>query len=45
VAVLIALWKESAARQKRFLVEGARGQVREKLLITGALGPLEARES
>lgn len=45
VAVLIALWKESAARQKRFVVEGARGQVREKLLITGALGPLEARES
>ena len=44
VAVLIALWKESAARGKRLVGEGARGQVREKLEITGMLGPLEALE-
>jgi anti-anti-sigma regulatory factor len=44
VAVLVALYKESAARGKRFVGEGARGQVREKLLITGMLGPLEALE-
>jgi anti-anti-sigma factor len=41
IAVLIILWKESSARGKRFVVEGARGQVRDKLEITGTLGPLE----
>jgi anti-anti-sigma factor len=40
IAVFIALWKESAARGKRFVAQGARGQVREKLQITGVLGPL-----
>ena len=44
IAVLIALWKESAARGKRFTGRGARGQVREKLAITGMLRPLEALE-
>jgi anti-anti-sigma regulatory factor len=42
IAVLIALWKESAARGKRLVAQGARGQVREKLQITGTLGPLES---
>lgn len=42
VAVLISLWKESAARGKRFMGQGARGQVRAKLQITGILGPLES---
>jgi anti-anti-sigma factor len=45
VGVLVALWKESAARGKRFVGQGARGQVREKLRITGMLGPLESPES
>jgi anti-anti-sigma regulatory factor len=44
IAVLIALWKESAARGKRFVGQGATGQVREKLQITGTLGPLESRD-
>jgi anti-anti-sigma factor len=44
VAVLIALWKESARRGKRFIAEGARGQVREKLEVTGTLRPLESGE-
>jgi anti-anti-sigma regulatory factor len=44
VAVLIALWRESARRGKRFIAEGARGQVREKLEITGTLRPLESDE-
>jgi anti-anti-sigma factor len=41
VAVLIKLWRESAARGKRFIGEGATGQVRDKLRITGTLRPLE----
>jgi anti-anti-sigma factor len=45
IGVLIKLWKESAARGKRFVGQGARGQVREKLQITGMLGPLESTES
>jgi anti-anti-sigma regulatory factor len=45
VGVLVALWKESAARGKLFVGQGARGQVREKLRITGMLGPLESPES
>jgi anti-anti-sigma factor len=40
VAVLIELWRESARRGKRFITEGANGQVRDKLEITGALQPL-----
>jgi anti-anti-sigma regulatory factor len=42
IAVLLALWKESTARGKRFVGQGSRGQVREKLRITGTLGPLES---
>jgi anti-anti-sigma regulatory factor len=45
IAVLIALWKESVARKKRFVGGGAKGQVREKLQITGMLGPLESPSS
>jgi anti-anti-sigma regulatory factor len=45
IAVLIALWKESAAQGKRFVGQGARGQVREKLQITGMLGPLESPQT
>jgi anti-anti-sigma factor len=41
VAVLIELWRESMARGKRFIGEGARGQVRDKLEITGTLRSLE----
>jgi anti-anti-sigma factor len=41
VAVLITLWRESARRGKRFIAEGARGQVRDKLEITGTLRTLE----
>jgi anti-anti-sigma regulatory factor len=35
VAVLLQLYQESLARGKRFLAEGATGQVRDKLEITG----------
>lgn len=41
VATLVALYKEARRRGKRFEVEGAQGQVREKLEITGVLGVLE----
>jgi anti-anti-sigma factor len=43
VAVLIELWRAAARRGKRFIAEGANGQVRDKLEITGALGPLGGR--
>jgi anti-anti-sigma regulatory factor len=42
IAVLIELWRESARRGKVFIGEGATGQVREKLEITGTLHPLGA---
>lgn len=42
LGVLIVLWKESKARGKRFVVEDATGQVREKLKVTGTLGLLES---
>jgi anti-anti-sigma factor len=37
IATLLALYKESERRGKRFRVEGARGQVMEKLSVTGVL--------
>jgi anti-anti-sigma factor len=40
VAVLLALWRESQQRGKRFMVRGAAGQVREKLRTTGVLDVL-----
>jgi anti-anti-sigma factor len=40
VAVLVELWRASRRRGKEFVVEGAEGQVREKLKVTGLLGPL-----
>jgi anti-anti-sigma factor len=42
LGVLIMLWKESKARGKPLVIEGATGQVREKLELTGTLGPLES---
>jgi anti-anti-sigma factor len=41
VATLIALYKESRDRGKRFSVVGAQGQVQEKLRTTGVLKMLE----
>jgi anti-anti-sigma factor len=41
VATLVGLLRESHARGKQFVVEGASGQVREKLRVTGVLGILE----
>ncbi len=41
VATLVGLLKESHRRGKRFLVEGAHGQVRDKLRVTGVLRILE----
>jgi anti-anti-sigma factor len=41
VGVLLELSRESKARGKGFVAEGAKGQVREKLSITGTLAPLE----
>jgi len=40
VAILLELWRESGRRGKEFIIQGAEGQVREKLEITGALRPL-----
>jgi len=40
VGVLLTLWREARQRGKRLFVQGANGQVREKLAITGVLGPL-----
>lgn len=37
VATLVALLRESRERGKRFGIEGAGGQVREKLQVTGVL--------
>jgi anti-anti-sigma factor len=41
VATLLALYKESLARGKRFVVEDAVGQPREKLKVAGVLRILE----
>ena len=41
VATLVSLLKESEERGKTFLVEGAQGQVREKLGVTGVLKVLQ----
>jgi anti-anti-sigma factor len=41
VAALLSLRRESKERGKRFIVERARGQVREKLGVTGVLELLE----
>jgi anti-anti-sigma factor len=41
VAALLALRRESKERGKLFTVEGAGGQVREKLAVTGVLRLLE----
>lgn len=41
VAALLSLKRESRERGKRFTVERARGQVREKLGVTGVLELLE----
>lgn len=40
VAILLRLLDESTRRGKRFLVEGADGQVLDKLRVTGTLRPL-----
>ncbi len=41
VATLVSLLKESQERGKTFVVEGANGQVREKLGVTGVLNVLQ----
>jgi anti-anti-sigma factor len=41
VATLVALRREFAGRGTRLLVEGARGQVREKLRVAGVLRVLQ----
>jgi anti-anti-sigma factor len=41
VATLVGLRRASQDRGKRFVVEGATGQVRDKLQVTGVLGILE----
>lgn len=43
VATLLALFKESVSRGKRFVVERADGQVRDKLEVTGVLDVLGGR--
>ena len=40
-AVLLELWRESQERGKRFEVHNARGQVHEKLVVTGLLRLLD----
>ena len=44
VVTLIALHTESRSRNKHFTVEGATGQVRDKLRVTGMLSFLEGRK-
>jgi anti-anti-sigma factor len=41
VGALLDLWRESRRRGKRFVAEGARGQVKEKLVTTGLSRLLE----
>ncbi len=41
VATLVGLMRASHDRGKRLVVEGAMGQVRDKLQVTGVLGILE----
>ena len=42
VGALLDLWRAATAGGKRFLALGSRGQVREKLSVTGVLRPLES---
>lgn len=42
VATLVSLHRQSSERGKRFLVENAKGQVREKLDVTGISKVLQA---
>lgn len=41
IGVLVSLWRQARDRGKLLVVEGAAGQVREKLAITGLLHLLE----
>jgi anti-anti-sigma factor len=41
VAILLELWRESKKRGKHFVIHDARGQVLEKLTVTGVLRTLE----
>jgi len=41
VATLVGLMRASHDRGKRFVIEGATAQVRDKLQVTGVLGILE----
>jgi anti-anti-sigma factor len=40
VGILLELWHESRNRGKSFVVQDPQGQVRDKLRVTGLLGPL-----
>jgi anti-anti-sigma factor len=42
VGLLLALWTESRRRGKRLIVQNTRGQVRDKLEVTGTLPVLSA---
>jgi anti-anti-sigma factor len=44
VGILLELWTESRRRGKRFIVQDAHGQVREKLRISGLLGTFSGSE-
>jgi anti-anti-sigma factor len=44
VATLMDLHRRSRERGKRFVIENARGQVEEKLKVTGVLGVLQPEE-
>lgn len=44
LTTLLTLWKESQERGKTFAVDGASGQVRRKLEVSGLLGILESGE-
>jgi anti-anti-sigma factor len=43
VSTLLVLWRESEKRDKRLVVVGASGQVREKIALTGLTRLLEDR--
>jgi anti-anti-sigma factor len=41
IGFLLSLWREASDRGKQFIAHGAKGQVRDKLAVTGLLDLLE----
>jgi anti-anti-sigma factor len=41
IGVLLALWREARDHHKRLVIDGASGQVRDKLAVTGLMALIE----